>query len=240
MFWAAVSYFITVLGTQLTNYLTSLDITPLQGALISTGVGLGVVMVGVLIDHARDPGQDAAPSSAQRAGRTSLAAALVMILLLCGGGGLAITYGAQWAAGKVTALIENVTGECKVKPGQERLAAPVSKKNGVLTVTVNSVQVNDCGTVINLTARNNGGTNLTLTRGSCQLAVPGKPTLEPDHFVGSWGNGDVASNGGERNGTIAFDGLLGADTKKVTLAFTTIFGSGFDGPRDISIDIALT
>jgi hypothetical protein len=110
----------------------------------------------------------------------------------------------------------------------------------VLTVTVNSVQVNERATVIDLTARNAGGQTLTLTSGFCQLAVPGKPTLEPDQFVGSWGQGDVPPNGGVRNGTIIFDGKLGPETKQVTLAFTTIFGSGFDGPRNISVGIGLT
>jgi len=254
MFWAVVSYFITVLGTQLTNYLTSLDFSPLQGALISTGVGLGVVLIGVVIDHTRDsePGPSGASAGgthmgypprpgppARPRGRTSLAAALVIILLVCGAGGLGVTFAAQWAAARVAAGFDEITGKSKADPGEERLAAPATKTNGVLTITVNSVQVNKRATVIDLTARNAGGEALTLTRGFCQLMVPGKPTLETDKFNGTWGTGEVAARG-ERNGTIIFDGLLGADTKKVTLAFTTIFGTGFGGPRDIAVDITLT
>lgn len=255
MFWAVVSYFITILGTQLTNYLTSLDIAPWQGALISTGVGLGVVMIGVLIDHAREsepataatypgpvyPGQPAYPTRqpARPTGRTSLVTALVVILLVCGAGGFGVTYFAQWIAGRAAASFDEITGKSKANPGVERLAAPVSNTNGPLTITVNSVQVNDKATIIDLTARNEGTGKLTLTRGFCQLMVPGKPTLETDKFIGSWGDGDVAAHG-ERNGTIIFDGILGPDTKNVTLAFTTIFGAGFTSPRDIAVDIALT
>lgn len=259
MFWAVVSYFLTVLGTQLTNYLTSLDVSPLQGALISTGVGLGVVMIGVVIDHTRDgepavaypaqptqpgyPGYPGHPTQPGRpvkpSGRTSLAAALVIILLLCGAGGLGVTYAAQWVASKVAESFDEITGESKANPGVERLASPASAKSGVLTITVNSVQVNDKATVIDLTAGNAGGESLTLTRGFCQLMVPDKATLETDKFVGTWGSGDVAARG-QRRGTIIFDGRLDQDTKKVTLAFTTIFSSGFNGPRDIAVDIPLT
>lgn len=258
MFWAVVSYFITTLGTQLTDYLTSLDVTPLQGALISTGVGLGVVMIGVLIDHAQDAEPASAPAALRTApgwaarpgaqpgaagrtsGRTSLAGALVVILLLCGGGGLVVTYAAQWAAEKAVAAFEDVTGKSKTRPGRERLASPVSKTNGLLTITVNSVQVNDRATIIELTARNDGSEALTLPSGFCQLGVPDKHTLQPDPFHGSWGQGSVPSNGGALTGTIVFDGVLGAGTTKVNLAFTQIFGSGFDGPRDIAVDIPLT
>lgn len=237
MFWAVVSYFLTVLGTQLTNYLTSLDVSPLQGALISTGVGLGVVIFGVLIDHAREGGP--APAPGPSANRTSLAAALVIILLMCGAGGLGITYAAQWVAGKVAERFDDITGESKANPGVERLAAPASASSGSITITVNSVQVNDKATVIDLTARNAGGESITLTRGFCQLMVPDRTTLETDKFVGTWGSGDVAA-GGQRRGTIIFDGRLDQDTKEVTLAFTQIFGGGFGGPRDIKVDIPLT
>jgi hypothetical protein len=261
MFWAVVSYIVTILGTQLTNYLTSFDLSPLQGALVSTGVGLGVVMIGVMIDHAREPGPEPAggvaggtrypyqgyppqgyPTQpvrpARSNGRTSLAAALAIILLMCGAGGLGVTYFAQWLASRAVASFDEITGESKANPGVERLAAPASKTSGVLTVTVKSVQVNDKATIVDLAASNAGRESLTLTRGFCQLMVPGKTTLETDKFVGTWGTGEVAA-GGERNGTIIFDGRLEPDTKKVTLAFTTIFGTGFGGPRDISVDITL-
>jgi len=272
MFWAVVGYFITTLGTQLTNYLTSFDLTPLQAALISTGVGLAVVMIGVLIDHASDreatvtnppdtyspgtyspgthlpgtyapgrvqPGRPGTQPRPRPNGRTSLAAALAIMLLVCGGGGLAVAYGAQWAAGKVTALFADLTGESKDDPGVERLAAQVSETKGVLTITVKSVQVNDRATVIDLSATNAGDESITLTRGFCQLGVPGKPTLKPDQFNGSWGDGVVPSHG-EHNGTIIFDGRLEPETKQVTLAFTQIFVMGPGGPRDIAVKIALT
>lgn len=269
MFWAVVSYVITILGTQLTNYLTALDVSPFQGALISTGVGLGVVLIGVVIDHARDDEPETAAASAGQAraghpvqggypgpvqpgypvrhgqpakknGRTSLAGALVIILLLCGGGGLAITYGAQWAASQVVSVIADLTGESKANPGQERLAAPVSKTSGVLTITVNSVQVNERATVVNLTATNAGNSTLTLASSYFQLTVPRKATLKADPFVGSWDRGEVPPNGGVYNGTIIFDGVLAADTGQVTLAITEIFAMDFGAPRNISVNIPLT
>jgi hypothetical protein len=249
MFWAVVSYFVTILGTQLTNYLTSLDVSPLQGALISTGVGLGVVMIGVVIDHARNgeaeippspyPAQPQPKPAAAQKGRTSLAAALAIILLACGVGGLGVTYAAQWVASRAAAAVDEITGESKANPGEERLASPAASTSGILTITVNSVQVNERATVIDLTARNEGGESLTLSRGFCQLMVPDKATLETDKFIGTWGDGTVAA-GGERNGTIVFNGKLSHDTKNVTLAFTTIFGGGFAGSRDIAVEIPLT
>jgi hypothetical protein len=135
MFWAVISYLITTLGTALTNYLTSLDVSPLQGSLISTAVGLIIVFTGVLIDRAKDGGtglvQVLPPSPYQqpsaypyqqptsypphqpgyaptaRRGRTSVVAAVVVILLLCGVGGLGVTFAAQWAASRAVAFFKD-------------------------------------------------------------------------------------------------------------------------------------
>lgn len=288
MFWAVVSYAVTTVGAALTTYLTSFDVTPVQGSLISTGVGLAVVLIGALIDHARDnagldsvgpggagsSGAGAAgavwraapggvgPSSAggvgpagvgpggaesgggsgstRPGGRTSVAAALVLVLLLCGGGGFAITYGAHWAAGKVVALLDEAAKppwERKTEePGVSRLARPVTKQSGILTLTVTRVEVNSLVTMIDVTATNSGSEALSLPR--AQLTVPGARTLLPDPAVSDFLLGSVPG-GGELTGRIVFDGAVAGQATGVTLAFTSIFSMDFDAPRSLSINIPL-
>lgn len=247
MFWALVSYAVTTLGAALASYLTSFDVTPIQGSLISTGVGLGVVMIGAFIDHARNSGYvDPAPAryqdprTSKPAGRTSFAAALVLMLVLCGGGGLAITYGAHWVAQKFVGAMDDMKPPWEQRteePGVRRLAKPVSKQSGILTVTINAVEVNSEVTMINITATNSGNESISMPR--AQLSVPGSNTLQPDHAVSEFLRGSAPA-GGELTGTIVFDGVVGGHVTKVTLAFTSIHSFDFDAPRNISIDIPLT
>ena len=53
MLWAVVLFLVTNLGALLTNYLTTVFVTPLQTAAVSTGVSLLVVLVGVAVDHVK-------------------------------------------------------------------------------------------------------------------------------------------------------------------------------------------
>src|SRR5947207_3050622 len=60
MLWAVLLFLVTNLGALLTNYLTTVFVTPVQTAAVSTGVSLVVVLVGVVIDYAkgrREPDQ---------------------------------------------------------------------------------------------------------------------------------------------------------------------------------------
>jgi hypothetical protein len=248
MLWAVVSYFVTTLGTMLTNYLTSADVSPLEGALISTGVGLAVVLIGVFLDFAKNVPQvlpSAQPSGGlppkPRGRRMPLVLAIVITLALCGAGGLGATYGVQWAGSKAVAFFKDQAKpdwEKKTEEtGTQRLASPVSKRNGVLTVAVKGVEVTGRATKVSVTARNSSADAIRLpTFGSCQITVPGAATLKPDPAAGDWA-GDVPA-GGELTGTIVFDGTIGPAVSKVTLTFTSIFG-GFDAPRNISVEIPL-
>lgn len=254
MFWAMVSYLVTTLGTVLTNYLTAADITPLQGTLISTGVGLVVVLIGVLIDQAKQgrgkqigaqqlpppPPQPGQPYRQPRQrGTMSWVAAILVILLLCGGGGLAVAFGAQWVGSKVLSFVEcQAEWECKEKEtGTQRLASPVTKRSGGLTVTVSKVEVTKRATLVTATARYSGKAAVTMPQS--QLTVPGAKTLQQDPLSGDWKEGTVPA-GGEFTGLMVFDGVIDPKVSKVTLAFTQIFSLDFDAPDNIAVDLPLT
>jgi hypothetical protein len=61
LIWGVVGYIATTLGTLLTTYLTSLDVSSTVGSVMATGVGLIVTCTGVLIDNAAE-GAEPAPS----------------------------------------------------------------------------------------------------------------------------------------------------------------------------------
>jgi hypothetical protein len=255
LLWGILGYVVTSLGALATTWLTSLDVSPLVGSLLATGVGLMLVVIGVLMDHAQD-GEELPPRPTYPTPypspyqppvrppvpRRSIATVLVVILLLCGAGGFAVAYGAQWAGQRAIAFFEEQSkspSERKLEdPGVERLGGTTSNTAGVLTLTVTSVRVNDQVTVLTVTTSNQGSDNLTLPLfGSAQLTVPGAATLEPDPFAGTWT--ETIAPGGETTGTIVFDGVLGLQEMQVTLSFTQIYGS-FNGPRSFSMDIPIS
>jgi hypothetical protein len=255
LMWGILGYVVTSLGALATTWLTSLDVSPLVGSLLATGVGLVLVVIGVLMDHAQDTAEELPPAptyptpyptpyqapARQPVARRSIATVLVVILVLCGAGGWAVAYGAQWAGQRAIAFFEEQTkspGERKLEdPGVERLGGTTSSTTGVLTLTVTSVRVNDQVTVLTVTASNQGRDPLTLPLfGSAQLTVPGAATLQPDPFVGTWTETIPAE--GEATGTIVFDGVLGPEERSVFLSFTQIYGS-LDGPRSISMEIPI-
>jgi len=257
LLWGIFGYVVTSLGALATTWLTSLDVSPLVGSLLATGVGLMLVVIGVLMDHAQDGAEELPPrptyptpypSPYQPPVRPpvpsrSIATVLVVILLLCGAGGFAVAYGAQWAGQRAIAFFEEQSkspSERKLEdPGVERLGGTTSNTTqGVLTMTVTSVRVNDQVTVLTVTTENNGSGSLTLPLfGSAQLAVPGAATLEPDPFAGTWA--ETVPAGGETTGTIVFDGVLGPQEMSVTLSFTQIYGS-LNGPRSMSMEIPIS
>jgi hypothetical protein len=257
LLWGILGYVVTSLGALATTYLTSLDVSPLVGSLLATGVGLVLVVIGVLMDHAQDgeelPPRPSYPTpypypspyqppSRPPVPRRSIATVLVVILLLCGAGGFAVAYGAQWAGQRAIAFFEEQSkspSERKLEdPGVERLGGTTSNTAGVVTLTVTSVRVNDQVTVLTVTATNQGSDPLTLPLfGNAQLTVPGSATLQPDPSVGTWAN--TVPAGGDMTGTIVFDGVLGPQETQVTLSFTTIYGS-LNGPRSMSMDIPIS
>ena len=101
LLWGIFGYVVTSLGALATTWLTSLEVSPLVGSLLATGVGLMLVVIGVLMDHAQEEGAEEPhpgrrtrplPSPYQPPVRPpvpsrSIATVLVVILLLCGAGG---------------------------------------------------------------------------------------------------------------------------------------------------------
>ena len=169
----------------------------------------------------------------------SIAAVLTVILLLCGAGGFGLAYGAQWAGQWAISRFDDLPDpDDKTKdPGVERLGGPASQTEGVLTVSVSSVRVNDQVTMITVHATNTGDEALTMPRlGYTQLTVPGATTLQPDPFAGTWPDKVPAAD--EAGGVIVFDGVLGPEVTEVRLAFTQIFGT-LGGPESISVDIPI-
>src|SRR5829696_4598686 len=203
MFWALVSYLVTTVGTMLANYLTPADVTPLQGSLISTSVGLAVVMAGVLIDRAKTgapqelppaapayPGRPG-PQPAARPRTVNWAVAILVVLLLCGCGGVGVTYAAQWVGSKVVTAIEcQPSWKCvEGDPSVQRLAQPVSESASYLTLTVSKVDVTNEFVLVTITVVNGGPEQVGMP--SAQLTVPGARTLARHPFAGDWSEGSV-------------------------------------------------
>jgi len=247
MFFAALAFVFSNLGTALVNWLTTVFVTPVQTALISTTVGLAVVFVGVLINHAKSGG-DVEPSPPQviyvpgrppqyrppqPIRRTPWAISLVLMLVICGGGGFAATLGVQWAFGKGLCFLDPVAAG----GGEQRLAHEASQTAGPLTLRVLSVEASECGIVVKLRASNTGDDPLRLyVFGNAHLTIPGETSLGGDPERSKW-DGTVPS-GGELQGYIVFRGDLPPDTTKVAFSFSTVFGSQ-NAPKSISVSIDL-
>jgi hypothetical protein len=248
MFFAALAFLVSNLGTTLINWLTTIFVSPVQTALISTTIGLLVVFIGVLIDHAKsgEEPEQSPPPVVYRPGyppyrpaqpkpirRTSWAMALVLILVLCGGGGFALTVGTQWAFGKALCFLDPV----RKGGGEQRLAQPVSETAGALTLDVLAVDVSECGIAVQLHAANGGKDSLSLpVFGNSHLTIPGQTSLGGDPMTSKW-DGTVPP-GGELQGYVVFRGDIPPETTDVTFSFSTIFGS-LGGPSSISVDIKL-
>ncbi len=259
--WGAVGYLVTTLGTLLTTYLTTLHISPLLGSVLATTVGLVVVIVGVLVDAAKEGGEDDTPPPypvqpyprpypvqpypQPRPGRRStagLVGVLVLVIVLCGGGGFGVAYGAQYLGHKaIDAFKEQATPPWERKtqdPGHERLAGAASHTEGPLTVSVSSVRVNAQATIVTITAKNTGADTLHLpVYSNAQLDVPGASTLSADPAAGTF-QGTVPAHG-QVSGTVVFDGVPGAAVTRVTLSFATVMGS-LDGPRSIAVEVPIS
>jgi hypothetical protein len=162
---------------------------------------------------------------------------MVLLLAVCAGGGYALTTGVTWAAGKLSDLATPPWLDKTKDPGVERLAEEASNTAGPLTITVQSVRVNDQVTMIEVLAQNAGPDTLRLpTYTTAQLTIPGA-TLEADPFAGA--QEIVVPAGSDSFGTVVFDGVIPAGPAEIALHFTQIFG-GFDSPRSISVSAAVT
>lgn len=242
MIWAGVSYLLATVITLTNGYIAQVAISPLQAALITTGIGLLGAFIGVLIDRAKSgpekqaPQSHPDPNSKPSSGGFSLVAVLLTILLLCGGGGLALAYGVQKVGEKFIGFAQPDWERKAQEPGVQRLAAPATRKSGILTVVVSKVEVTERATRVTLTARNSGPESLAMP--TAQLTVPGSATLQRDQASGSWSNGEVPA-GGEHTGTLVFDGVIPAGVTRATLNFNTIFSMDFGAPRNLAVELTL-
>jgi hypothetical protein len=161
--------------------------------------------------------------------------AAVVLLAVCAGGGYALTTGVHWAADRLSAIATPPWLSKTRDPGVERLATQATAQNGVLTLTVLSVRVNNEVTMVKATAANTGSEAITMyVFQNAQLTLPGA-TLSADPAATEW---PTVPPNGEATGTLVFDGVLPPDATEVTLSFSRIYG-GLDGPRNISVHIQL-
>jgi hypothetical protein len=176
-----------------------------------------LAMVTALVQALGQRGSAPAGTSAetprrQSRGRTPVAVAVLVVLILVGGAGIGIAAGAQYA-------VAWATGKEK---GPDRLAAPVSK-GGSIAVTVQHVFHTRHFTRVELVARNNTDTSLTLPLfKNCTLTARDGTTLEADSFRSQWS--ETLPPGVTQRGTITFDGHLAPTRTTATLSFAIVFG----------------
>ena len=272
-----LAYIVATLGTGLTSYLTSLELTKTTNLLVSGGVGLVTAMALGAIDLAKPaqepdepvrvpaapgpgypsqgysppgypprpgypppgyptPGAGRGPARRRRSG-TSIAVGAVLLLVLCGGGGYALTSGVTWAVDKVSELVTPPWLNKTKDPGVERLAGPASNTAGPLTLTVQSVRVNDKVTMIEVKAQNTGPDSLTLPVFKNAQLTTADATFEADPAAGA--SSISVGPGSEAFGRVVFDGVLKPGAAQVTMAFLHVMGS-LNGPPSISVKISVS
>jgi hypothetical protein len=174
----------------------------------------------------------------RRRSRVGLALTAVVLLAVCIGGGFGLTSGVTWAVDKVSDLVTPPWLNKTKDPGVERLARVVSATAGPLTLTVQSVHVNDKVTMVDVKAVNTGTDNLMLPTFGNAVLTTADASFKADPHAGV--DSITASPGGTPGfGKIVFDGVLNPGAAEVTLTFGQIFGS-LRGPQTISVKIPIT
>jgi hypothetical protein len=267
--WGVVGYVVTTLGTLLTSYLTTLHISPLLGSVLATTVGLVLVIVGVLIDEAKDGGGDDTPQRAVgqarppypghpygyppvlqpdrptgggRRSAASLLAVLLVVILLCGGGGFGVAYGAQWLGHKAI----DAFNQAATPPWERKTQDPGHERlAGTASHSEGPLTVSVSSVRVNSQA-----TIVTITAkntGTDSLNLPVYSNAQLDVPGVSTFDADPAAGTfkgtvpahGEATGTIVFDGVIGAGVTRVTLSFANVMGS-LDGPGSIAVEIPIS
>jgi hypothetical protein len=257
-----LAYVVATLGAGLASYLTTLELSNTANLLVSSGVGLVTAMALGAIDLAKGKEEPAAPlpspgpyrgypppgpypsqglprgPAPRRRSRVGIAVTAVLLLVLCVGGGFGLTSGVTWAVDKVSDLVTPPWLNKTKDPGVERLAAEVSNTAGPLTLTVQSVHVNDKVTMVDVKAVNTGTDNLKLPTFGYALLTTADATFQADPHAGV--SDITALPGGTPGfGKVVFDGVLKPGAAEVTLTFSQIFGS-VRGPQSISVKIPIS
>jgi hypothetical protein len=183
------------------------------------------------------PSRTRGPAPRRRSG-VAIAVTAVLLLVLCIGGGFGLTSGVTWAVDKVSDLVTPPWLNKTKDPGVERLAAEASNTAGPLTLTVQSVHVNDKVTMVDVKAVNTGTDTLELPTFGNALLTTGDATFQADPHAGA--SSITAPPGGTPGfGKVVFDGVLKPGAAEVTLTFSHIFGS-LRGPQTISVKIRIS
>jgi hypothetical protein len=167
-------------------------------------------------DRERWPGDVHAPPPARHQRRgTPLPLALLIAVVVIGVGGWGVTQGVRYAVGYVTGN----------ESGTERLVQEASGSVDGLTLTVESVEHTAHFTRVDLAARNDTGTPVTLPLfKNCVFVGADGTTLEADAFKSQWS--EEVARGGLQRGTVTFGGHLPDAVTRATLSFSTIFRFG--------------
>lgn len=228
---AAVCAIVPLIGNVVASFLTTW--TGVATWLAVPAIGVGVAMVNALIQaygsapHAEPARSGTSPYPPHRArSRLSLPLALVSVLLVIGVGGLAVTAGIRYAVGYATGN----------EPGTSRLVRPATARAEGLALTVQSVTYTAHFTRIDLAARNQTATSVSLPLfDNCVLTGSEGTTLEADPFRSHWS--ETLAPGSLQRGVVIFNGHLPASVRHAALSFTQIFspGGGSITVRDLKL-----
>ena len=211
--------------------------------LVVPAVGVGVAMLTALVQaygsgRAAPPGpQTRYPEQWPAGGEpyrrygpperrgTPLPVALLIAVLVIGVGGWGVTQGVRYAVGYVTGN----------EPGTERLLEPAGASADGLTLTVESVEQTAHFTRVQIAARNESQSPLTLPlfKNCLLVSESGDGTaLEAEPFKSRWS--DQVAPGSLQRGTVTFGGHLPDSVARASFSFSTIFAFG-SGPRSIKV-----
>ena len=222
---------VPLIGNVVASFLTSW--TGGRAWLVVPAVGVGIAMATALIQAYGSAGSEAPAPTAphptpsprsetydyRRYGQeqrgTPLALALVIGLLVLGVGGLAVTQAVRFAVGYITGN----------ESGPDRLVQPATGSAGGLELTVENVWHTRHFTRVEVLARNETATSLSLPLfGYCVFSGQDGTTLRADPSRSNW-SADIPPSVLQR-GTIVFNGHIPDAVRLASLSFTQIFGPG--------------
>ena len=150
----------------------------------------------------------------------SVAAVLVVFGI---GGSLAVAgakYGVEWLTGN--------------EAGTDRLVRQVRTEQRGLAMTVTSFEETRHFTRLAVRVQNGVGNSLDLPLfGNCVLIGGDGTAIQVDHRRSDWSIAVPA--GASPTGELLFPGHLAEGVRRASLAFSTVFEHGFNGPRSLTV-----